>query len=66
MKSKKKEIENEYLKELEHNVEIVGDDNEALHIYCDETILDLLEKLGYEKVVKKYNEIRDKIIFWYA
>lgn len=61
-----KQIEDEYIEELEHIVKVIGSDNEVLHIYCDETILDLLEKLGYKKVVKKYNEIKNKNTFWYA
>lgn len=65
MKRKKKEIEDEYLEELEYNVKLIGNDNEALHIYCDETILGLLKELGYKKIVKEYNKIKNKNRFWY-
>lgn len=66
MKRKKKEIEDEYLEKLEKNEKLMKNDEEELHIYCDEILLDLLEDLGYKKVVKKYEEIKERNIFWYA
>ena len=60
---KQKEIENEYLKELDKYVKLIGDDNGALHIYCDEIILGFLRTLGYNKIVNKYEQIRGKNIF---
>lgn len=61
-----KNLENEYIEELEKNEKLMKNDNEGLHMYCDETLLDLLEDLGYKKIVKKYREIKERNIFWYA
>lgn len=61
-----KNLENKYIEELEKNEKLMKNDEEELHIYCDEILLDLLEDLGYKKVVKKYEEIKERNIFWYA
>lgn len=39
-------------------------DNENLHVEMDDLILELLENLGYEDIVKIYKEKQE--YFWYA
>ena len=39
---------------------------EELHMDFDDCILDFLEELGYEDIVKYYRNSRNKYIFWYA
>ena len=41
-------------------------DNEGAHIAAENIIMDLLYDLGYDDVVDKFEELNDKIGFWYA
>ena len=41
-------------------------DNEGAHIAAENVIMDLLYDLGYDDVVDKFEELNDKIGFWYA
>lgn len=41
-------------------------DNEGAHIAAENIIMDFLHELGYEDVVNKFEELVDKIGFWYA
>lgn len=41
-------------------------DNEGAHIATENIIMDLLYDLGYDDVVEKFEELVDKIGFWYA
>ena len=49
------------LKELYENYK---DDNELLHIFSDNCLLDFLEESGYENIAKIYK--RNKELFWYS
>lgn len=41
-------------------------DNEGAHIAAENVIMDLLYDLSYDDVVDKFEELNDKIGFWYA
>lgn len=41
-------------------------DNEGAHIAAENVIMDLLYDLSYDDVVEKFEELNDKIGFWYA
>lgn len=41
-------------------------DNEGAHIAAENVVMDLLYDLGYDDVVDKFEELNDKIGFWYA
>lgn len=41
-------------------------DNEGAHIAAENIIMDLLYDLNYDDVVDKFEELNDKIGFWYA
>ena len=51
-----KEIFNYYYKEI--------DDQEDLHIKCDNFIIEFLRKNNYKKIASLYNEISN--FFWYS
>lgn len=61
-----KNIENEYIKKLQDYAKKYKNDNEELHIYCDETLLSFLEQIGYNKIVEEYKQIKNENLFWYA
>lgn len=39
-------------------------DNEAYHVYFDSILVDLLKELGYEEIVREYENAEHH--FWYA
>lgn len=41
-------------------------DNEGAHIAAENIIMDFLHELGYDEVIDKFEELVDKIGFWYA
>lgn len=41
-------------------------DNEGAHIAAENIIMDLLYDLSYDDVDDKFEELNDKIGFWYA
>ena len=41
-------------------------DNEGAHIAAENVIMDFLHELGYDDVIDKFEELIDKIGFWYA
>lgn len=61
-KYKIKEINRKYIKIYED--EEYCADNESYHIELDELLNDLLNDIGYEEIVKMYNEAKE--YFWYS
>ena len=64
-----KEINEKYLKEIDEINEkhVKNDyvvDNEGYHCEMDDLLENLLKELGYEEIVKKYNEASS--FFWYS
>lgn len=41
-------------------------DHEGFHIAAENVIMDFLHELGYDEVIDKFEELVDKIGFWYA
>lgn len=41
-------------------------DNEGAHIAAENVIMDFIHELGYDEVIDKFEELVDKIGFWYA
>jgi hypothetical protein len=56
----KKALSDEMVKRLQAEVE--NGDTECAHGNADDILCELLEKLGYNEVVDKYNEVSK----WYA
>lgn len=61
-KYKIKEINRKYIKIYED--EEYCTDNESYHIELDDLLNDLLNDIGYEEIVKMYNEAKE--YFWYS
>lgn len=57
-------FEDKYINKLKEIYENYKDDNEALHIFSDDCLLDFLEESGYENIAKFYK--RNKESFWYS
>jgi hypothetical protein len=55
-----KELSEEAIKKLQK--EVNNEDTESAHGKADDILCELLEKIGYEDVIKKYNEVSK----WYA
>ena len=55
-------LEEEYLEKLKKIQDEYYDDTEAKHIYEDDLLCELLEKLGFNKIVSTYNDSNK----WYA
>lgn len=66
LKRKSDNLEEQYVSELQELYQKYKNDNEELHILCDECLLDFLEDKGFHKIVKQYREIKEKNMFWYA
>lgn len=61
-KYKIKEINRKYIKIYED--EEYCTDNESYHIGLDDILLNLINDIGYEEIVKMYNEAKE--YFWYS
>ena len=57
-------IINKEIKKSEKGIEEWCDDNENLHVVCDEILKEFIKELGYKKIIKKYEEAQH--YFWYA
>lgn len=66
MEEKIDNLEEHYVSKLQKLYQKYKNDNEELHILCDESLLNFLEDKGFHKIVKQYREIKEKNIFWYA
>ncbi len=60
MDEKDKKLENEYIEKIEQ--ECKGFDQESDHVYADNLLCELLKELGFNNLVKRYEEIPK----WYA
>lgn len=62
----KHQLEEKYISEMEETINKYSNDNEMLHAIFDRILLNMLEKLGCEKIVEKYNTTEEEITFWRA
>ena len=62
----KHQLEEKYISKMEETINKYSNDNEALHAIFDDILLNVLEELGCEKIVEKYNATEEEITFWRA
>ena len=60
------DLEEKYINDMRKAYEKYKNDNEYLHIYYDDCLLDFLEKSGFEEIVKQFKKVRKENVFWYA
>ena len=46
--------------------ELEGGDNEAMHLYADQVLLDLIKSLGHPEVAEAFNRADERVGLWYA
>lgn len=60
-------LEQEYINKINNTISNQSYiDNEEIHCNCDDLLLEYLEKLGHTEIVKSYEDVKNKIGFWYA
>lgn len=60
------DLEGKYINDMRKAYEKYKNDNEYLHIYYDDCLLDFLEKNGFGEIVKQFKKVRKENVFWYA